>query len=455
MIPRAERRSRGQRAMAATVQPLPLAAPGGRALFRRLDPLRLALSLLVLMTISRANGLVPGLAVLRPLLLLSGIAFAYAVLNPRLLSDLPWKRTWAARLVAALGIVACISGIFGISLGGTGRFILETYSKVLVTAFLVMATVRSPQDLHRYIWVYVIACGLLVWQALFVFEMQQVGDGLYRLGEMVTYDANDVGVVLLVGLAFALYTFELSGPRGKLASGAIIVGIGAALAKSGSRGAFLGLVVFGVGAVLFLDTVPLARRILAVLGVATGLALASPQGYWDQMRTILSPKEDYNWTSETGRRNTFKRGVGYLVDRPVFGVGAGNFGMAEGTLSERARNWKEGDAGVGWTAPHNTHLQIGAELGVVGLGIWFILLYRLSWSTLRIGQALPKRWRRGTFDERVLHQLCRTLPLATLAFAASSSFVSFAYNDIIYFLAALAAGLLVLVPRGALQRGRR
>jgi hypothetical protein len=225
MTSRAVRRYRGQQAVAATAPPA-LAGTGGRALFRHLDPLRFSLSLLILMTISRVNGLVPGLAVLRPLLLLSGAVFVYAVLNPRYLSGLPWNRTWAARLVAALGIVACISGIFGISLGGTGRFVLEAYSKVLVTAFLIMATIRSPQDLHRYIWVYVIACGLLVWQALFVFEMQRVGDGLYRLGEMATYDANDVGVVLLVGLALTLYTFEVSGVRGKLASAAIIVGIG-------------------------------------------------------------------------------------------------------------------------------------------------------------------------------------------------------------------------------------
>lgn len=419
-----------------------MAASGWRA-----DPLRKALFVLVFLTVSRANAHFSFLAPLRPLLALSAAAVAFAILNPRYLSHRPWMKTWPARLVVALAIMSLLSAVFGISLGGSATYFLEEYSKVLILAFLLMATMGSIRDVHWYIWAFVIASGVLVWDALFFFKMQRAfGDQeFYRLSNLQTYDANDVGVVLLVGLALALFTFQTSRTAGKALSLTIIVGIGAALAKTGSRGAFLGLIVFGVAVLLLVDSISIVKRAAFIAVTAIALAVASPQGYWEQMKTILSPKQDYNWSSEGGRRKTVSRGIGYMLTYPVFGVGIGNFPMAEGTLSELAKAWREGDPGVRWSAPHNSFLQAAAEMGIPGFVLWSSLVLGIIWSMTRLGRRLPRAWRDGNFDQRALYHATRYIPLATIGFAVSGAFVSFAYMDPIYFLAALSVGVLLHV----------
>ena len=53
---------------------------------------------------------------------------------------------------------------------------------------------------------------------------------------------------------------------------------------------------------------------------------------------ILSPEEDYNWSSATGRLPIAKRGLGYMMDHPFLGIGLHNFERAEGTISSVAQN---------------------------------------------------------------------------------------------------------------------
>jgi len=351
-------------------------------------------------------------------------------------------------------VTACLSAVFGISLGSAARFILEDYSKVLVFAFLLMATIASARDLHMYIWAYVIACSVLVVDALLGGQMRQAsfGSSLQRLSGFNTmYDANDVGVVLLTGLALALYTFQMSRLTGKVVSLATILGIGAVLAKTGSRGSFLGLVALGLAALLLLDTVTLPKRVGFIVATGAALFFASPEGYWDQMKTILSPQEDYNWNATTGRRMITQRGLNYLQSYPVFGVGINNFPMAEGTLAERARNWLPGEAGIAWTAPHNSFLQVASEMGLVGVILWSSLVFGMIWSLSRLRRRLPRGWRTGGFEQLVLGNATHCIPVATVGFAVSASFVSFAYLEVVYTLAALAVGVHVLM-RGAVPQ---
>ena len=46
-----------------------------------------------------------------------------------------------------------------------------------------------------------------------------------------------------------------------------------------------------------LRQVPVMKRVGFVLAVGVVLAIAAPPGYWEQMQTLTSPTEDYNWES--------------------------------------------------------------------------------------------------------------------------------------------------------------
>jgi hypothetical protein len=72
---------------------------------------------------------------------------------------------------------------------------------------------------------------------------------------------------------------------------------------------------------------------------------------------------------------------------------------------------------------------------------------------LRLSRRLPRAWQRGDPEQRFLHNCARYLPVALIAFAVSSSFVSFAWMDFIYILAAFMAGLYTSIAKKLQEEG--
>lgn len=419
----------------------------------RRDLLRIALFILILLDVSRLHQHYPILGAVRPMQLLAGCALFYALVKPKLLVDVrSWSKRWPARVVGALGVAACFSAILGISLGASAKFILEEYGKTLILTFLLMATIRNARDLAFYAWAYVAACGVLVWMSLFVFGVSKTtADGIYRLQGLDMYDGNDVCVVLLVGLGLCLFAFQTSGRLGKVASAVIIIGIGDVLARTGSRGGFLGLVAFAAAFLLAPAKTSVIKRVALIGAVALALLLGSPEGYWRQMQTVLAPGQDYNWSSQGGRRMLAKRGIGYMMSYPLSGIGISNFGRAEGTISQLAKDWRPDMPGIKESAAHNSYLQVGAEMGFPALALWSGLVVGLVVSCWRLRRRLRGQWATGDNDQRLLYRFSETLPFSIIGFGVSAAFVSFAYLDPVYILAAYVTGMHVAV-RGRLAR---
>lgn len=444
------------------VTALPIAPPPAGGALRRSkssadyfrmtrDPLRLLLFGLTLLTVGRLHQQYAWLARFRPALVLTAMVAAYAYMNRKSLSTAPPLSTWPAKLVAAMFGFACIAAPFGLSLGASGKFILEVYSKTVLYAFLLLVATRGARDLYTFVWAYVVSSALVVWNALFVFGLQKY-DGYSRLGRMGTYDANDVGCVLLVGLCFAMLTLQVSGWVGKAVSVVVLAGIGATIARSGSRGAMIGLALTGVALLLLSRGVPVTKRVglIAVLGL--GLVYSAPPGYWKQMSTVLNPQADYNWTTTDGRKQLAERGIGYMLAYPIFGVGIDNFEKAECTISVKALNYQQG-TGIRCSPPHNSIVQAGAELGIPGMLMWLTLLLGGITSMLRLRNRLPRAWMRGTTEERFLYLAPLYFATAMLGFAVTSTLLSFAWMDIAYFLAAAMGGLYVSAERRLRETG--
>lgn len=427
--------------LAATSVPRPGLGAASLALVK--DPLRLALSLLIIINVSRIHQHYAFLAPFRPALSLAAIAVLYAVLKPRTLNPDGLFRTAEAKLIITLAVLACVGAPFGLSLGGSATFILESYSKVIVAALLLIAAIRSTRDLYTFAWAYVVGCGILAWFALFFFGLSQAyGSAVTRLDNLYTYDANDIGVVLLVGLGLTLLVMQTSGRVGRIVALVVLIGIGASLARSGSRGAFVGL-VGTVGALLvLLRTVSVVKRAAFAGAVIASLVVAAPPGYWEQMKTLLDLENDYNMTTVDGRKEVTKRGVTYLLAYPVFGLGVDNFWRAECLLpmSAKVRTHRAG-TGIRCTPPHNTHVQVAAEMGFTGLAAFWLLVFGGIGRGLRLRKRLPPSWRTGDQEERFLYLATMYLPVAMVGFAVSSTFVTFGYIDIVYIVAALLAGL--------------
>jgi O-antigen ligase len=420
----------------------PARAPSTAAPRLRNDPFRLALLALIAISLSRFGGYFSILRLLRPALLLFAFCVCYAFLHRRQLIAKNLVGNTNVRLIVGISFVAVGSTAFGISLGHSALYILNNFSKTLAITFLMMLTVRDVSDVRRLSWAFALGGIVLAYLSIFVIGISKVSGG-------VSYDANDVGVFMVTMLPVTLLLLQsASSTRAKVLA---TIGIGllaVTIVKTQSRGAFIGALVVGV-LLLLAPGISTARRLFYVVAASVAMALAAPPGYWQSMQSIMEdPKADYNWDAINGRRNLAKRGIGYMTSYPVFGVGIDNFRIAEGTISDKARNALPGQ-GVRWASAHNSFVQAGAETGVVGLLLWVGLLLSNIVIPLRLRRLVPKTWRRGTPEQRFVALATLYLPIAQIGFAATAFFVSFAWLEPLFMLSAIVAGLTVVVKRMA------
>jgi len=427
--------SNGRRSRAVAVDPIQTLG------FVR-DPLRLLLFMLTVVTISRVHQHYPALTKLRPALILVLASAGYAYLHPVFLTRAKIFKLWPMRLVMVLAVLSCCSAAFGISLGRSASFILDSYAKTLLYAFLMALSIRHVRDLYTFVWAYVVSCGILAFFSIFVFGLRTASNSyVARLNDLYTYDSNDLGVIMMIGLALTLLLLIVTRGGRRWLVLLNLVAICAAIARSGSRGAFIGFAVTGLAALFVVNSVSATRRTMLLLVAISSLAIGAPPGYWKQMGTLLQPQEDYNFSSRDGRKALIERGLGYVAQYPIFGLGIDNFARAECTISPKIATI--GNGRLRCTVPHNSYVQAGTELGIPGFFVWLTLVIGGIVAPLRLRRRLPRWWRRGTEVQRFLYGVTSFFPLAMLGFAVTSFFVSFAWMDPLYLLAALLTGFYV------------
>ena len=395
------------------------------------DPYRLALMMFLVQTVSRVASSLGPIGEMRPALLLFVFCVLFALMNPAKAFDRDLFRRLIPQLTLGQAFIACCSAVFGISLGHAANFILNEYWKTLAYCWLLMSSMRDTIHVRWTVWAVTFAGFVLAFLSLYVV-------GISKTQGTGSYDANDIGLIMVTTIPLAILCLQTSGRWGK-----IVAVIGLALTvmtvvKSASRGAFLGAAAVGLVMLVFLPGISVFKRIAIVVAMVATMTMVAPVGYWDTMKaTVTNPQSDYNWDAYTGRRNIAKRGIGYMMQYPVFGVGIGNFGFAEGQLSARA---KAGETIIRWAAPHNSLVQAGAETGMTGLGVWMFLLLVSAGGVWRLRRRMPS-WGVGAPDQRFLFLATLYVPIAFVGFAITATFVSFAWSDQYYILPAIVVGV--------------
>ena len=404
------------------------------------DPLRMLVFLLTIVTISRVHLHYPILAKLRPVLLLTALAWGYAFLHPKSLTRANVFAVWPIRLVLTIVVIATLTAPFGISLGNSALFIIDSFSKTIAYALLIALSVRHVRDLYTAVWAFVLSCAILAFFAVFVFKLLPGDNDTARLAELYTYDSNDLGVILMIGLPLTLLLLFVDHGIKRWVLAGTLIGISAAMARSGSCGGFLGFIAVSLASLFLVKSVSAGKRATVLVVAALVLAFAAPSGYWRQMGTITSLKSDYNYQSVDGRHALIQRGIRYMTDRPFSGIGIWNFSKAECSISPKIGRMVRNEA-VKCVAPHNSFLQAGAELGLPGLIVWVTLVFSLVVGPLRLRRRLPPWWREGNPTERFLYAATSFFPIAMCGFAVTAFFVTFAFTDPLYVMAAFTTGL--------------
>ena len=412
---------------AVVVQPVARRAPGW-------DLLLWCTAVYIAAGVGRIHDLFPVLAPLKPALLSTIAALSLLLLQQNGRRRIVLLRSRITTCLCALVLWGALSVPFALTGGMAFHFWLD-FTRAVAMCFVIAASVRTARDVERLGMVYF---GVTILYTAIILSRFQLGtDDNWRLGRLYFYDANDLATLIVTAMPFGLY-FALAHRKLLLRVVAVagLLLLALALIRSGSRGGFLAFLAVAAFILLGFTSISARARVGGLVVILAVLGMTASDRYWTQMQTIIHPHEDYNLTDETGRVKIWKRGIGYMLDRPVFGVGMGNFQTAEGTISPMARARERG-RGVRWGAAHNMFVQIGAELGIPGLLLFvgliasvFMALRRVSGYAARAGP-----------QEKDLARLAQSLMTALVGFAVGGFFLSLAYADMLYTLTALGLGL--------------
>lgn len=388
----------------------------------------------------RIQDLFPILDIFRPVTLVTGAIFLMLLLDPQL----PGRFVAVAlKPPAIFAVVVCLAAIVGIPTSLYPGMSFDVALKVVLPSVLVAigiaATVRRPLDAYRFAAVHVVGAVIF---SLVVLKRYRVGpDG--RLGDLVYYDANGLGLILVCAMPLAVW-FAYHGKRRETKLGAMlaILIFLLTIVRTGSRGAFLGLVSVLGYFVIANRSAPLRRR-LGLAGIAAVLIVGvAGSKYWTMMNTILNPTQDYNWAgnSEGGRMSVWKRGIGYMVTHPVTGVGAGAFPVAEGTISPLAHIQDYG-VGLKWSAAHNSFVEVGAELGFPAL---FAFVALLAGGIARARRVVRLSLAAGDVRAAAMGD---ALAASLIGYCVSGFFLSQGYSALPYSVIGITLGLQAVMVR--------
>ncbi len=252
---------------------------------------------------------------------------------------------------------------------------------------------------------------------LFISIQMLLSTSTGRVAVSSTYDPNDIALLCITFLPFAMALISHPQTLVKLIALAASGGAVASIALSGSRGGFISMLSVAIYATFVIKKRRMLLIMLMVVGAAIFVALAG-DALWGRLQSLIDGT-DYNLDAGAGRLEIWKSGLEIIIQRPLFGVGIGQFITGLGTLT-----------GSPWKAAHNTFLEIGVDLGVGGFYAFcaiLLFIFRLSLRGSQADSLNPQ--------EKNIY-LC--LRLSLLGYCVGAFFLSQAYSSITYTLFCLA-----------------
>jgi O-antigen ligase len=351
-------------------------------------------------------GIFPDFTVIK---LLGLIGFAWAAL--RIASGDAGEEGIFSSRQAKLFIIFYAGVLLSGTLSGTGFLVISKYLAFLLFMPFVLVTVRTHDDLRKVM--YALVLSFIVVFPYGVRQMLRFGGRLgIGLSETNYFAAN---LLLMIPLAFVLaYQQRTTGRRLLwLGGGGVLV---LALYMTSSRGGFLGLLVAGV------HFVYRRRGLGAAVGVLL-LLLASvfvlPTDVGERALATLTDTGDMPAgldASNQAHAALFFAGFRMIADSPIFGVGPLNF---------RALSTLYTGLDVSLMA-HNTYLELAAELGLIVLGV-FLLLVLFTFSTLRRAARLD-----ASPEARELAGWADGMRSGLIGFLVAATFISAEYEKMFW-----------------------
>jgi probable O-glycosylation ligase (exosortase A-associated) len=332
------------------------------------------------------------------------------------------KAKWSMLALVGFWCWAALSGLQAPNSELAWAF-LESLGKVVLPCIVGINMIQSLSQLKQLAWVIVLSQGYVAYE----FNLSYF-EGYNRLQSIsfAGMDNNSIAIALVTGVGLAFFlglSARVWWHKGLAFLAAALMAH--AVFFSFSRGGMLALLLTGVMAVplIRLDAKRIATLTIAVL---LGLRMAGPE-VQDRFMTIFAPAEQAD-ESATSRLELWEDCLDAIGKRPIFGLGPSH--------------WRLVAAEYGWAPGKEAHslwLQIGAELGLPGLG--FLLGYYLI-TVLRLWPVA--RGRLPVMDPW-LQQAAAMVIAGAFGFMVSAQFVSLVGLELPYYAVLLGAGVLKMI----------
>jgi O-antigen ligase len=422
------------------------------------DAVLVALGAAILTNVWRVQDILPQLGVFRPAIL-SIVAAAFFLLIDR--SPERRERRFSTPVTIPLLVYLALTvALIPASLDPqlSASFLVKETLATGALALMIAAGVRNGRDLEWLVLVHVLGATFYCLYALLRVPLGPEGHWI----NIIYYDNNDFALVAVSTIPLALFLLQ-SGRKlwwraaGLLATALLFL----CVVRTGSRGGLLGLIALLGYLALRHRTVTARGRMGVVVAAGLVIALFGRNQIAATVTTLRNPKADYNWAGNdyNGRIELWKRGIGYMRDRPLTGVGLAAFPVAEGQLSEVARERMAHGQDVKTLVAHNMYIQVGAELGLIALAVFLFVLYRVYRTAVLVARAYEPRdelQRSGLLSAPPETTLPRLLAASVVGFCFSAVFIAAAYMAYLPLLVGFAGAIARVTPAWVTApRGRR
>jgi putative inorganic carbon (hco3(-)) transporter len=305
---------------------------------------------------------------------------------------------------------------------------VESLAKIVLPFLVGISLIDSLAKLKQLAWVILLSEGFLAYE----FNL-----GYFSGNNFLWTDAfggldnncHAIALVACVGLAGFLGFASRNGWQKAIAFGSAAL-MGHAILFSFSRGGMLALIVTGVVAFYLIPKRP-GHVVGLLIGAALMIWLAGPQVI-ERFATVFADSQQRDESAES-RVVLWRACIQTMWEHPL-GIGAGNWGET----SDRFGFYRGKRA-------HTLWLEIGAELGVPGLGL---LLIFYGACIIRL---LPMTSEKTAVPDPWFHDLSRMVTAALIGFAVAAQFVSLSLLEHPYYIALIGAGLLKIKSTSAGQ----
>jgi O-antigen ligase len=345
--------------------------------------------------------------------------------------------TLQSKLFLAFGLATTISfALFGPATLPVEHSPVGNWVSFLLLFFVTMVLVDSLEKLR---WVLLCLIGGVAFaSAHLIREWIGWGAATGARPGWVTGDPNYFALSALLCLPLALLmALEHRQPLERLFCWASFAVTLFAFTLAASRGGFLGLIV-SFAAVVWQSQRRIRFLVLGVLALGL-LALAAPTS---PVARLLEPGRP-DIESMDVRAALFWAGLNMFERHMWTGIGVGKFKLLVGTYAL--------DEGQLHSVAHNTYLEVGAELGILGLLAFLAILFSAFWTLRR----LRLKTARGRIP--LLHSAAHGLEAGLLGAALAIVFLSALHARLMWFVIILSMCLPVLaaypVPRVSRQDG--